>query len=72
MGWALAFRNIIGLLLTAAMCVPIIARIRAEEEFLVRELAAVDPDRREKVLSRLEPKLQMELRQKLMLRYGPG
>ena len=72
MGWALAFRNIIGLLLTAAMCVPIIARIRAEEEFLVRELAAVDPDRREKVLSRLEPKLQMELCQKLTLRYGPS
>src|SRR5712675_142988 len=36
-GWALVFRSIIGLLLTAAMCVPIIARIRAEEEFLVRE-----------------------------------
>ena len=36
-GWALVFRSIIGLLLTAAMCVPIIARIRAEEEFLVQE-----------------------------------
>jgi protein-S-isoprenylcysteine O-methyltransferase Ste14 len=36
-GWALVFRSIIGLLLTAAMCVPIVARIRAEEEFLVRE-----------------------------------
>ncbi|PYM00341.1 MAG: isoprenylcysteine carboxyl methyltransferase, partial [Verrucomicrobia bacterium] len=36
-GWALVFRSIIGLLLTAAMCVPIIARIRAEEEFLVSE-----------------------------------
>jgi len=36
-GWALVFRSSIGLLLTAAMCVPIIARIRAEEEFLVRE-----------------------------------
>ena len=36
-GWALVFRSIIGLFLTAAMCVPIIARIRAEEEFLVRE-----------------------------------
>ena len=39
---------------------------------LVREMAAMDPERREKVLSRLEPKLQMELRQKLMLRYGPS
>ena len=36
-GWALVFRSIIGLLLTAAMCVPITARIRAEEEFLVHE-----------------------------------
>jgi protein-S-isoprenylcysteine O-methyltransferase Ste14 len=36
-GWALVFRSMIGLLLTAAMCVPIIARIRAEEEFLARE-----------------------------------
>ena len=36
-GWALVFRSIIGLFLTAAICVPIIARIRAEEDFLVRE-----------------------------------
>ena len=36
-GCALVFRSVIGLLLTAAMCVPIIALIRAEEEFLVRE-----------------------------------
>jgi protein-S-isoprenylcysteine O-methyltransferase Ste14 len=36
-GWALVFRSVIGLLLTAAMCLPIIARIRAEEEFLVLE-----------------------------------
>ena len=36
-GWSLVFRSIIGLLLTAAMCVPIIARVRAEEEFLVSE-----------------------------------
>jgi len=39
---------------------------------ILRELTAMDPERREKVLSRLEPKLQMELRQKLMLRYGPS
>jgi protein-S-isoprenylcysteine O-methyltransferase Ste14 len=38
-GWALVFRSAIGLLLTAAMCVPIIALIRAEEEFLVREFS---------------------------------
>jgi len=36
-GWALVFRSIIGLLLLALMCVPIIALIRAEEDFLVRE-----------------------------------
>ena len=36
-GWALVFRSIIGLLLTAAMFVPIIGRIRAEEDFLVRQ-----------------------------------
>ena len=32
----------------------------------------VDRERREKLLSRLESKLQMELRQKLMLRSGPS
>jgi Putative protein-S-isoprenylcysteine methyltransferase len=37
LGWALVFRSIIGLLLTAAMCIPIIARARAEEKFLVHE-----------------------------------
>jgi protein-S-isoprenylcysteine O-methyltransferase Ste14 len=36
-GWALVFRSIVGLLLTAAMCVPIAARIHAEEDFLMRE-----------------------------------
>jgi hypothetical protein len=36
---------------------------------LVRELAAMDPDRREKVLSRLNPKVALEARQQLMERY---
>ena len=36
-GWALVFRSIAGLLLTIAMFLPIIARIRAEEDFLTRE-----------------------------------
>jgi hypothetical protein len=36
---------------------------------LVRELAAMDPDRREKVLSRLSPKLALEIRQQLMERF---
>jgi hypothetical protein len=36
---------------------------------LVRELAAMDPERREKVLSRLSPKLAMDARQELMRRF---
>lgn len=34
LGWALAFRSGVGLLLTAVMLVPLIARIRAEERLL--------------------------------------
>jgi hypothetical protein len=34
------------------------------------ELAAFDRDHREKLLSRLHPELQMEVRQQLMQRYG--
>jgi hypothetical protein len=36
---------------------------------LVRELAAMDPERREKVLSRLNPKLAMVAREQLMSRF---
>ena len=36
---------------------------------LVRELAAMDAERREKVLSRLNPKPAMEARQQLMERF---
>jgi hypothetical protein len=36
---------------------------------LVRELAAMDPVRREKMLSRLNPKLAMEIREQLMERF---
>lgn len=36
---------------------------------LVRELAAMDPDRRGKVLSRLNPKLALEVREQLMDRF---
>jgi len=38
-------------------------------EKMVREFAAMDPEHREKVLSRLQPDLQMEIRQELMKRY---
>ncbi len=36
---------------------------------LVRTLAAMDPERREKMLSRLNPTAAMELRQELLERY---
>ncbi len=36
---------------------------------LARELAAMDRDRREKVLSRMNPRLAMEARQELMKRF---
>jgi hypothetical protein len=36
---------------------------------IVRELAAMDPVRREKMLSRLSPKLAMEAREELMRRF---
>jgi hypothetical protein len=36
---------------------------------LVRELEAMDPDRREKLLSRMRPDLAMEARQELMRRF---
>jgi hypothetical protein len=35
----------------------------------VRELAAMDPERREKVLNRLNPRLAMEAREQLMKRF---
>ena len=41
---------------------------KTRDKFL-RELIAMDPDRREKVLSRLRPDMQMDLRQQLMERY---
>jgi len=36
---------------------------------LVRELAAMDPDRREKLLGRMRPDFAMEARQELMRRF---
>ena len=38
-------------------------------EKMVREFVAMDPERREKLLSRLQPELQMEIRQELMKRF---
>jgi hypothetical protein len=36
---------------------------------LLSELMAMDPERREKVLSRLRPQLEMEIRQQMMERF---
>jgi tRNA A37 N6-isopentenylltransferase MiaA len=36
---------------------------------LVREIAAMDPERREKMLNRLDPKTAMEIREELMKRF---
>ena len=41
---------------------------KTRDKFL-RELVAMDPDRREKVLSRLRPDMQTDLRQQLQERY---
>jgi hypothetical protein len=39
-------------------------------EKLVRDFIAMDPEKREKILSRLQPDLQMEIRQELMKRFS--
>ena len=36
---------------------------------LVREIAAMDPEKRAKFLSRLDPKLSMEIREQLLQRF---
>jgi hypothetical protein len=38
-------------------------------EKMVRDFAAMNPEQREKLLSRLQPELQMEIRQELMKRF---
>ena len=42
---------------------------RKTSDKLVRELAAMEPERRQKVLQRLNPKLAMEIREQLMERF---
>jgi len=42
---------------------------RKTRDKLVRELAAMDPERRQKVLQRLNPKLAIEIREQLMERF---
>ncbi|HZE13621.1 MAG TPA: hypothetical protein VE086_07685 [Chthoniobacterales bacterium] len=41
---------------------------KTRDKFL-RELIAMDPVRREKILSRLRPEMEMDLRRELMERY---
>ena len=42
---------------------------KTRDKFLA-ELAAMDREHREKLLSRLQPDVQTEIRQQLMLRFG--
>ena len=42
---------------------------RKTRDKLVRELAAMEPQRRQKVLQRLNPKLATEIREQLMERF---
>jgi len=44
------------------------SKYKAREK-MVREFAAMDPEHREKLLSRLQPELQMEIREELMKRF---
>lgn len=44
------------------------SKYKAREK-MVREFANMNPDQREKLLSRLQPALQMEIRQELMKRF---
>ena len=40
LGWALAFRSLVGVLLAALMLVPLVARIRSEEALLRAQFGA--------------------------------
>lgn len=44
------------------------SKYKAREK-MVRDFAAMNPEQREKLLSRLQPELQMEIRQELMKRF---
>jgi hypothetical protein len=56
------------LLLAAGVAWSRYEKKRTRDKFL-RELMAMDPARREKVLSRLRPEIQNDLRQQLMERF---
>ena len=44
------------------------SKYKAREK-MVRDFAAMEPEQREKLLRRLQPELQMEIRQELMKRF---
>lgn len=44
------------------------AKYKARDK-MVRDFAAMNPEQREKLLRRLQPELQMEIRQELMKRF---
>jgi len=56
------------LLLAVGVALSRYEKKRTRDKFL-RELIAMDPVRREKVLGRLRPDMEMQLRQELMERY---
>jgi dephospho-CoA kinase len=59
---------IVALLLAAGVAWTRYEKKKVRDKFL-RELLAMDPVRREKVLSRLRPEIQSELRQQLLERF---
>jgi hypothetical protein len=71
--FALSTASTIGLWVLCALLAAGVFWTRIEKkktrDKLLRELAAMDPERREKVLSRLRPQLQMEIRQQMMERF---
>jgi protein-S-isoprenylcysteine O-methyltransferase Ste14 len=56
LGWGLAFRSGLGVLLTALMLIPLVARMRAEEKLLRTEFGA-EYDAYRARTSRLIPRL---------------
>ena len=62
---------VVCLLLAAGVAWSRYEKKRVRDKFL-RELLAMDPVRREKLLQRLSPKLQTEMREHLMERYRGG
>lgn len=71
--FALSTASTIGLWLLCALLAAGVFWTRFEKrktrDKLLGELMAMDPERREKVLSRLRPQLQTEIRQQMMERF---